>query len=153
MKAIVAYSPDSSPADYDRSLIASTEIDVNSSGRPWTFQYCTEFGWYQTRSPYDYLRTPLVNEQYFAGMCSAAFSDLDWTNLPKATESQIDLGGSNMAATNVFFANGGEDPWQWATQLENRPELNQLSRLSDCNGCGHCAELYTPQEDDPEELK
>jgi len=73
--------------------------------------------------------------------------------LPKATESQIDLGGSNMAATNVFFANGGEDPWQWATQLENRPELNQISRLSDCNGCGHCAELYTPQDSDPEELK
>lgn len=87
VRAIVGYSPDSSPADYDRSIIASTTIDVNSSGRPWTFQYCTEFGWYQTRSPYDYLRTPLVNEQYFAGLCSAAFSDLDWSNLPKAAES------------------------------------------------------------------
>ena len=32
-------------------------------------------------------------------------------------------------------------------------ELNQVSRTSDCNNCGHCAELYTPKDDDPAELK
>lgn len=36
----------SNPADYDRNIVASTKIDVNSSGRPWSFQYCTEYGWY-----------------------------------------------------------------------------------------------------------
>jgi len=35
-----------SPKDYDRKTIASTKIDVNSSGRPWSFQYCTEYGWF-----------------------------------------------------------------------------------------------------------
>ena len=35
-----------SPDDYDRTLIANTTIDVNSSGRPWSFQYCTEYGWF-----------------------------------------------------------------------------------------------------------
>ena len=24
--------------------------------------------------------------------------------------------------------------------------------ISDCNGCGHCTELYTPQPDDPKAL-
>ena len=36
----------SNPVDYDRTTIASTKIDTSSSGRPWTFQYCTEYGWF-----------------------------------------------------------------------------------------------------------
>jgi len=37
------------PEGYDTragSQILSTEIDVNFSGRSWTYQYCTEFGWF-----------------------------------------------------------------------------------------------------------
>ena len=31
---------------------------------------------------------------------------------------------------------------------------NQVARTSDCNNCGHCAELYTPDDMyDPKELK
>lgn len=46
--AITKYgnSTGSNPDDYDRTLIANTTIDVNSSGRPWSFQYCTEYGWF-----------------------------------------------------------------------------------------------------------
>jgi hypothetical protein len=37
------------PADYDTrpdSKIMDTTIDVDYSGRSWTYQYCTEFGWF-----------------------------------------------------------------------------------------------------------
>ena len=34
------------PPDYDTHLIAQTTIDPYSSARPWTFQYCTEYGWF-----------------------------------------------------------------------------------------------------------
>ena len=46
--AIVQYGSQtgSNPADYDRNTVASTTIDVNSSARPWSFQYCTEYGWF-----------------------------------------------------------------------------------------------------------
>ena len=27
-----------------------------------------------------------------------------------------------------------------------------MSMTSDCNGCGHCTELYTPSSSDPAEL-
>ena len=68
------------------------------------------------------------------------------------TESQYG-GGNKINATNIFFANGKEDPWKWVTQLENRPSINQRSVVSECTGCGHCAELYTPKVSDPTELK
>jgi len=34
------------PPDYDTRVLSDTTIDVNSSGRCWTYQYCTEYGWF-----------------------------------------------------------------------------------------------------------
>ena len=99
------------------------------------------------------MRSPIVDEDYFSQMCSDVFGGLDMSSYPKAAETTIDQGGFDTAATNIFFGNGGEDPWQWATQRYNRPSLNQVSMTSDCTDCGHCAELYTPKESDPVELK
>lgn len=31
--------------------------------------------------------------------------------------------------------------------------LNQVARISNCDNCGHCVELYTPSDDDASELK
>jgi len=33
------------------------------------------------------------------------------TDYPKANQTTIDQGGFDTAGTNIFFANGGEDPW------------------------------------------
>lgn len=100
------------------------------------------------------MRSPVVNEAYFSQYCSDVFSGQVTPDIfPKWEQTTIDQGGFDTAGTNIFFANGGEDPWQWATQRENRPELNQVSMISDCVGCGHCTELYTPKESDPQALK
>ena len=147
----------SNPKNYDREIVASTVIDVNSSGRPWSYQYCTEYGWFQTMSETHPMRSPIVDEDYFRQYCSDIFDGLNMSpgvdSFPKANQTTVDQGGFDTAGTNIFFANGGEDPWQWATQRNNRPDLNQVSMISDCNDCGHCAELYTPTDSDPEELQ
>jgi hypothetical protein len=75
------------------------------------------------------------------------------TGLPRALQTTIDQGGFNIQGTNTFFTNGSEDPWQWATQRQNRPILDQVAETSICTDCGHCAELYTPQDSDPAQLK
>ena len=54
-------------------MVASTVIDVNSSGRPWSFQYCTEYGWYQTMSEKHPMRSPVIDQDYFAQYCTDAF--------------------------------------------------------------------------------
>ena len=72
---------------------------------------------------------------------------------PEAWNSTVDQGGFDIRGTNTFFANGGEDPWQWATNRVSNPELNYVARTSDCDDCGHCAELYTPKDTDPIELQ
>ena len=85
-------------------------------------------------------------------MCARSFGTGMPYN-PKAQQTTIDQGGVDIAATNIFFANGSEDPWKWASQMEGNSTLNQVARVSDCDNCGHCVELYTPADSDPEELK
>ena len=34
------------PRDYDTSKIELTKVDPMSAARPWTFQYCSEYGWF-----------------------------------------------------------------------------------------------------------
>ena len=99
------------------------------------------------------MRSEMIAMPYWKQYCTDVFQGLNMENRPHAKETTIDQGGVDIAATNIFFGNGGEDPWRWATKQESVPELNQVSRVSDCNDCGHCAELYTPKDTDPDELK
>ena len=67
--------------------------------------------------------------------------------------AKSDLAGWNTKQTNTFFVNGGEDPWRWASLQSSITPLNVISRVADCNNCGHCVELYNIKDDDPPEVK
>lgn len=97
------------------------------------------------------MRSTMLVSDYWYQMCARSFGE-GMPAKPKAEETTIDQGGWDIGVTNVFFTNGAEDPWRWATQQESNPTLNQVARISDCDNCGHCVELYTPADDDPEEL-
>jgi hypothetical protein len=131
---------------------SSTDIDPEGWVRQWSYQYCTEFGFLQTVSHENPMRSKMVDEKHWRNNCKEMFPELDFTILPKAENTQFDQGGANIQGTNIFFTNGIEDPWQWATQREDRPELNQRSMTSDCNGCAHCANLSATYEGDAPEL-
>ena len=94
----------------------------------------------------------MLEMPYWPKMCKRSFGD-GMIDAPKANETTISQGGLDIAQPNIFFANGVEDPWKWAAQMESNAELNQVARISDCNNCGHCVELYTPTEEDPLALK
>lgn len=144
------------PWDYDtgaNSKIRNTTIDTTYSSRQWTWQYCREFGWFQVASKLHQMRSKFVDEKYFSNQCAGIFN-LDMTVYPDVSYTMQQYGGGDsINATNIFFTNGHEDPWKWVTQLEPRPEINQQSVVSECDGCGHCGELYTPKASDPQNLK
>jgi len=62
-----------------------------------------------------------------------------------------------MQGSNIFFTNGEEDPWQWATMREFKDPAkakasNMNTRIIQCADCGHCVDLHTPTDNDPENL-
>jgi len=99
------------------------------------------------------MRSPYLKMSYWPAMCERVFGlDMEALGLPYAWDTTVDQGGFDIKGSNTFFANGSEDPWQWATDRVSNPDLNQVARTSDCTDCGHCVEMYTPTDSDPAEL-
>lgn len=74
------------PAGYSTtadSKIMSTQIDVDYSGRSWTWQYCTEFGYFQTSSKLHRVRPYMVDNQYWRDQCQFIFPEINMAEYPK----------------------------------------------------------------------
>ena len=71
------------PGDYDTRVIAETTVDPMSSARPWTFQYCSEYGWFQIPSEKNVMRSEMLVESYWTAMCARSFGE-GMPAMPKA---------------------------------------------------------------------
>lgn len=71
------------PGDYDTRVIAETTVDPMSSARPWTFQYCSEYGWFQVPSEVNVMRSEYLEMSYWYKMCERSFGE-GMTKSPRA---------------------------------------------------------------------
>ena len=46
---------------YDSFALGDTTIDINKNLRQWTYQYCNEFGFYQTPNTVDPMRSDAID--------------------------------------------------------------------------------------------
>lgn len=136
------------PQDYCRHQIMNTTVDINKNARQWTYQYCTEFGFYQVPSEKHAMRPEqLLGHDYWVDYCNTLFGvDL------KINRTRSIFSFRHYAGTNTIFTNGNEDPWKWGTELHPNGHLGQVQIEANCNNCGHCGDLYTPKNSDPQEL-
>ena len=88
--------------------IYNETVDYNDASRAWTYQTCTEFGYFQTAPARAPLRSPRINTDYYDAICKKAFGDT----------IHLDIDGTNdfyhardSYATRVAFVNGMMDPW------------------------------------------
>jgi len=136
------------PTDYCRYNLMNPNL-TNTAGRSWTYQYCTEFGWFQVPSEIHPSRSrEFLNLDYWNDYCNFLF-DVDIQINRTVSEYSF----RHTAGTDTVFTNGREDPWQWATERQPLASLNQVGGLANCTNCGHCADLYTPKDSDAQELK
>ncbi len=62
------------PQDYCRNQIKKTDKVYDNAARSWTYQYCTEFGFYQTPSKEHPMRSEkLLGEKYWVDYCNDIF--------------------------------------------------------------------------------
>jgi hypothetical protein len=60
------------------AYLRNTSYDINKNGRQWTYQTCTFFGWFQTASQIQPMRSESVDIEYFHRMCDYAFGTDYW---------------------------------------------------------------------------
>lgn len=83
-------------------------VDLFVVVRSWTYQTCTEFGYYQTGSSSAQPFSPLISLQSFLQTCADMFGipnmtpNIEWTNEY--------YGSTGIQTTNTVFTSGSVDP-------------------------------------------
>jgi hypothetical protein len=136
----------SSPSDYDRRVWK--EPTKGNADRSWGFQTCAELGYWQVAPEHNPIRSTRINRKYYQDLCADVFGLKD---LPFIDATNDYYGGNQNAGSNIFFVNGVEDPWQWASIRSTLNPFN-FATVVNCSQCAHCVDLYTPTSTDAPEL-
>ena len=142
--------------DHEFSSLLSLLSEISWSGpgfgwRPWFWQTCTEFGWYQTTNQPDNVFGSLLNLDFFEAWCQQAYGEA-FTHAKLEQEmmdTNTEYGGFNPDVHNVVFVHGSIDPWHAMGVLE---DLSDTAVAIYINGTSHCADMYSNEPTDSEDL-
>ena len=126
------------------------DLSLGNADRSWGWQTCTEVGYFQVaRAKGESIRSQRINRTYYQDLCRDVFGVLP---LPAVAETNLYYGGWNITSSNIFFVNGVEDPWQWASVRQSLGD-SVPAVVVNCTQCAHCVDLVTPTADDAPALK
>jgi len=121
--------------------------DVNC--RSWRWQTCFQVSYFNTAPSSGSLRAMSVNLDYHLKQCAYIFGK---PMFPTSVQVNKKFGGDVPIADKVFYSDFSDDPWQRAS-INYPVSSSQPYELAMCNDCGHCKDLHTPVESDPEPIK
>jgi hypothetical protein len=132
--------------DYISSLkdIRPYPDNDNAAGRSWTYQTCTEFGYYQSAEGRQQPFSEKITIQWFVKQCEQIFGipnmrpNIDFTNAY--------YGERDLYTSKVILGNGSIDPWHALGILKDTAGHEMLPFFM--QGTAHCADLYAPREQD-----
>ncbi|KAI4469655.1 protease s28 pro-x carboxypeptidase-related [Holotrichia oblita] len=129
----------------------SWDSETSEGGRQWTYQTCTEFGFFQSSNYTPQNFGDKFPVDFFIQQCVDIFG-------PKYNKAFLDAsirrtntlyGALNIDVTNVVFVHGSIDPWHalgiTQTQRQAAPAIY-------IEGTAHCANMYPKAVDDPPQL-
>jgi len=126
-----------SAEQYSTAYQSSTKVAPERNYRPWWFQKCTEFAWFQTAPAKNPIRSRVVDLAYHRRHCKALFDKDLWPDVNATNEY---YGGAAIQATNVIFVDGSQDPWQHASVLHSLSP-SEPALVITCHNCGHTVDL------------
>ena len=130
---------------YDYSSAANKRPHPKRNSRQFYWQMCTQLGWFQVASDHP-MRSTLLDHSFWDQYCNTLFPYFGLL-VPEVPTALSHLG------RNILFANGSEDPWQWASYLgPSLPHKQLFSLKIECENCGHCVDQQTPTDADSDTL-
>ncbi|XP_015116043.1 putative serine protease K12H4.7 [Diachasma alloeum] len=135
----------------DEMRNVSWKAEMSEGGRQWTYQTCTEFGFFQTSTAKPMLFSETFPVEFFVQQCSDIFGPrYNIHLLGNAVERTNTLyGGLHLEVTNVVYVHGSIDPWH---ALGITKSSNPNTPAFYINGTAHCANMYPASEHDIPEL-
>lgn len=134
-------------------FMRETNWDSGNAGgyRQWTYQTCTEFGYFQTSdSKYQVFgtNTPL---EFFLKQCVDVYGisvsrtkrEIAWANTEYGEYELAKTG-----ASRIIFPNGSVDPWHALSYLKSEENIIAIY----IKGASHCANMYGKSSKDSKEI-
>ena len=139
---------------YDARSLQSQKVDFVLNIRQWTFQYCTQFAWYQIPNSENAMRSELINIDFWSPYCGRVFDTKDWPD-PAVEATNLYYGGTGIKGSHIYFINSSEDPWQFASiiDMSEDQKASMKSDMLTCDNCGHCSDLKTDQSVFPADVQ
>ncbi|XP_022286435.2 putative serine protease K12H4.7 [Crassostrea virginica] len=134
--------------------LKSTAWNASASegGRQWTYQTCTEFGFFQTSDLGDVQPFGnFFNLNFAIQQCVDVFGTKFNQDLIQQgiNRTNTNYGGFGMKATKIVFPNGSIDPWHFLGFIK---DLSYESPAIYIQGTAHCANMYPASDDDLPQL-
>jgi hypothetical protein len=126
-----------------------TRSDV-AAARSWTWQTCTEYGYFQTGESKNQPFSNTISLGWFLKQCNDIFGHPYSPNI--AATNDI-YGAKSLKETRVVLPNGSVDPWH-ILGITVPPKMcdQSVELVRYMNGTAHCADLYPPSPNDVTDL-
>ncbi|XP_071085611.1 putative serine protease K12H4.7 [Haliotis cracherodii] len=140
---------------YSKMIDGLKMTDWNSSasegGRQWTYQTCTEFGFFQSSDLDDQPFGHNFPVSFSVQQCMDIFGSKFNADLIQhgINRTNTNYGAYGIKITKVVFPNGSIDPWH---ALGITEDLGPDATAVFINGTAHCANMYPPTDTDLPEL-
>ena len=128
---------------YPSEILKDTTIVSSKNARQWTYQFCSQLGYFQTPSQtFPPLKNKILTIDFWNTYCKRIFSIDIKPNTQLWNER---YGGNNPNITKVMYFNGNEDPWKLSSILKSDDLLVYTHEII-CDNCAHCIDLKNSQE-------
>ncbi|XP_029963538.1 thymus-specific serine protease [Salarias fasciatus] len=125
-----------------RNLMDTTLHSRRRAERQWTYQTCTEFGFYQTCEDAACPFSGMITLQAQIQLCAAVFAISQHSLPSRIAFTNSYYGGRDPHTHRVLYVNGGVDPWKELSVLGDREEAETVF----IEDSAHCADMLSRRD-------
>jgi len=127
----------------------TTTSDVVSA-RSWTWQTCTEYGYFQTGDSPSQPFSNTITLDWYLKQCNDIFGS---PFTPNIIATNGIFGAKNLAESRVVLPNGSVDPWHiLGITTPGKCDRYEDKKVQFMTGTAHCADLYPSSPKDVNDL-
>ncbi|XP_013870451.1 thymus-specific serine protease [Austrofundulus limnaeus] len=113
--------------------------------RQWTYQTCTEFGFYQTCEDSTCPFSGMLTLQAQTELCAKVFGISQHSLPARVAFTNSYYGGVDPHTHRVLYVNGGVDPWKELSVVQDRSEEGDEVQTVFIADTAHCADMSNPR--------
>ncbi|KAK9520507.1 hypothetical protein VZT92_020389 [Zoarces viviparus] len=136
-----------------KDLMDTTVHSGRRAERQWTYQTCTEFGFYQTCEDATCPFSGMVTLRTQTELCLKLFG-ISQHSLPgRVAFTNTYYGGDNPHTHRILYVNGGVDPWKELSVVQDRAEEGEEAQTIFIKDTAHCADMMSRRVTDRRSLQ